>query len=406
MKLLNNSNSNFVTIGLNSITDIDLKFLMYLNLNEILYPLLIDIINLYKSVDISKFDTFFAHCNDESVLLNDEEFDLFESVADTYPNIDNTGVVIVFRGLFVLYLLVLKNFELNSQDKEFKKKFYSDDTEHQFRTLMTRETRPESCLQLFKDIIEKTSFNDGLKQLIFDYFKIFQIKFDKYPAVFDNPFFQRGAILADFDLFTTTIRNYKVPTDIWTNNDDVSIYSLCLIRDKLMILFWNDLIESSYITEERKKYFNSITPNLSDSDIVELTKKNGKMFLGDYIITDILLSFKEIKQFNNQTLQIMIAVFSMVQSKQYIYCENLFFLMLTILLSPNCINHIKDSASSGKFSTADKYQERITILVSIFSSIIKMYLSETRTIEDLYHDSEYPYFKNLIDAYKIYMQML
>jgi len=98
MKLLDNSNSNFVTIGLKSITDIDLKFLMYLNLNEILYPVLIDIINLYKSVELSRFDTFFAHCNDEAILLNDEEFNLFESVADTYPNIDNIGVVIVFRG--------------------------------------------------------------------------------------------------------------------------------------------------------------------------------------------------------------------------------------------------------------------------------------------------------------------
>jgi len=271
---------------------------------------------------------------------------------------------------------------------------------------MTRETRPENCLQIFKDIIEKTSFNDELKQLIFDYFKIFQVKFNKYPAVFDNPFFQRGAILADFDLFTSTIRNYKVPTDIWNNNDDLSIYSLCLIRDRLMILFWNDLIESSDITDERKKYFNSIIPNLSDYDILELTKKNGKMFLGDYIITDIILSFKEIKQFNNQTLQVIIAVFSKVQSKQYIYCENLFSLMLTILLSPDCINHIKDSASSENFSTADKYQERITILVSLLSSIIKMYITDSRTLENLYYDIEFPYFKNLIDAYKIYMQIV
>ncbi len=403
-----NNNNEILNILSTSIDTVDIKFLKYLKLNNIIYHAMVNLINLYASFTKEQIVKYFLaiDSNTGKISILNTEKKILQKAEEQYPNITRPGVILLLRGLFVIHQNVHVYYKTKTKDTDSI--LTKDKDLFIYDKIMNSDYSglEELAYKQISEMMDNRNVSKEMIDLTNVFLKVFQNKFVEYPGVLNNPLFKRGEIVANIDKYLNFLNTHTIKNDIWNADKDENnlITQLCGIRDGILQLLWDDLLTNSKVGEKQRTEITRSLPNIDDKSLVKISRNNTFLFLSDYILNDIILNFQKEKYFYNETIQLIMTFIIQAATTDHLVNANVFALSLRILLKDETKSFIINKCTSQNPKISEKYKNRLNIIfMNIRDFIITLKSSHPDDFDDIINNSDVEYYglsKKLYDDYK------
>ncbi|HOV13468.1 MAG TPA: hypothetical protein PK771_04215 [Spirochaetota bacterium] len=392
------------------IDESDVKFIKSIKLNEATFPAIVDLVNYYSKIYDEDISLFLSYEFEEPTLLY-EEISIFESIEERYPKFNSIGVLLIFRALFLVYKMIVEPLENIKQDKNETNSYINQ------KYLMFEQMRKGTFYNPLMDFF--SSFSLLVDYQITDTENAFRVKifflilnhfFPEYPCVLNNPLIFRGAIVVKIYSDLETLRNAKINfkvTDNGSTDRDNEILKLCVIRDNLLHLYWEDLATNSILDKDQKSIILSSLPQISDKDIILVSNENETTFLMEFIMIDIFLILSGEKYFRDQTLTIALSIIVQSATAQFIKWRSLLTLALKTLCDNDYKTYLISRTETFFFHAKEKNINRIKYFYKYIDILFEKQkqIHENNLIEAS-KSGDYPFLPFLIESHSFYSQAI